>query len=208
MTPETDQLVWATSALGLDPATSDDRGQEPSNRHSLWTRAAILREEVRDTIALRRGTSPISALVIAAGDGLLARAILDWGVDRVVGIDERAELVAAASEPARKGLELHRVESIVGPSPAEIGSFEIVVLTDDAAGLCPDRADLIGLARGCAATVCAIESRDRLADRDLAREAGFERVSLAEPPTDSERSWIVRERSLLFARVVEGRREA
>lgn len=115
-----------------------------------------------------------SALLIGADQDRLARFLLELGVGSV-------------SEDSAAN---RRYDLVVVASPNNAGRTE-----GEAVQLACERTAIGG--------ACAIFSRSRLATRDLAREVGFARVSLVQPPADAERSLVLMERCLLIARPAE-----
>ena len=175
---------------------------DPGGRQTAYALAAMLIDAVRDEQALTR--RPLRGIVIGCGNGWIAHRLLEAGLASVVAVDWRRDEIAAALELrdrlafAPSELQLRPVASVAElaattPRPAR---FDIAFISRDVG----ERDAVIPFAHSAGARLCAIESADRLADRDRAREAGFGRISLSEPPADAGRQLILRQRALVLAR--------
>ena len=167
----------------------------PGARHGEWTLALMLREPVRDLLALRgRGAD---ALVLGCGSGAIARRLTELGLERVVGADSRPDLLDAArrecEESGNEALRLERFEELDWSR-----RFDLVVV-ESPAGCSLEESEVLRRALPITGEACVIITADRLESRSRASEAGFEKVSLIEPPTDAERSFVLLERCLLIA---------
>ncbi|MGI8726541.1 MAG: methyltransferase domain-containing protein [Solirubrobacterales bacterium] len=181
----------AKPAAGENEGSLDARGR--------WSVGRMMRDPVLDSMAL--AGRPISALILGCGDGWPVWALAELGVGRVLGVDARpAEL-----ERAREVRELLAYEKsklrLERAQPLEIASssFELVLLAETA-GYPAAESDALELAHGCNPIACLIFTTDGLASREHALAAGFDSVSLLDPPADSPRSLILGERCLLSAR--------
>ena len=193
----TSETLIDTNARGATPL--------PGDRLRRWTLRQMLRDPARDLLAVRGRQA--SALVLGCGSGELARYLLGLGFGRVRGIDARPELVAAArSACAERAIEPERLDHCAPGEPAADGPFDLVLI-EDVAGAGGDESAALALARERARGACAIVSGSRLLSRDRAREAGFARVALVQPPADAERSFVLLERALLLAHPPDGERD-
>jgi hypothetical protein len=162
----------------------------------------MLIDAVRDEQALAR--RPLRGIVIGCGNGWVAHRLLEAGLASVTAVDWRRDEIAAALELrdrlafAPSELALRPVASVAEldastPRPARI---DIAYVSREVS----EREAVISFAHSAGARLCAIETTQRLADRDLAREAGFGRISLADPPADAGRPLILRDLALVLAR--------
>lgn len=171
-----------------------------------WTFARMLREPVRDAMAI--GGRSLAALVLGCGDGWLATELARLGLSRVLAVDSDATAVEQA-RAHRDALGYDAATIRIEPEePPEIAteSFGLVVVGEGATSTDGEGAAL-ELARGSEPIACLILTSDRLATRERAKAAGLGRVSLLDPPADTERSFILRERCLLVARPPAGERQ-
>jgi hypothetical protein len=143
---------------------------DPGARQATGTLAAMLLAPVRDMLALADG--PLSAQAIAPREEWLRERLLELGVATVASSDSPPEW---------------------GDAPVDI---VVVDATDEDLG--PEAA-LLTAARAETAGICMILSADAGASAAAAREAGFAKVSLIEPPADAERRYVLHERTLLVA---------
>lgn len=145
--------------------------RDPGARQATDTLAAMMLSPVRDVLALADG--PVSALAVAPKLKWLSPRLLELGVSSVS-------------------------ESSAPPVWGDEPSYGIVVVDASDEDLGPE-ATLLAAARAEAAGICIILSADAGASAASARDAGFAKVSLVEPPADSERRYVLHERSLLVA---------
>lgn len=125
------------------------------------TRAELIEGPVRE--ALAAAGAGASALDLACSEGWFAHRLLDWGAERVVAVDLRAENVRRARllrdrhgiAPARLDV---READLFTLDPEVLGTFDVVLLL----GLIYHVEDPVGalrLARRCTRTLCAIETQ-------------------------------------------------
>jgi hypothetical protein len=157
--------------MAVEPGPGPARQGESHAEASILV---MLEEAIRDHLAM--ADEPCRALVIGCGSDVVRR-LLACGLESVVVVD---------SPPAAQA------EAIPGDGEG----------TDIAFVACgvARREEAIDLAQHSGVALCAIDSRDRLADLQRARNAGFATVSLAPVPADSERSVVLLDRALLLAR--------
>ncbi len=148
-------------------------------------------------------------LDLHCGEGWLAQQLLGWGARRVVGLDNRTDLLRRArllrdhyAIPSAE-LELTAESDFSPPAPEE--RFDVVLLTGDLGRA----GDPETLRRAFEATrsICAIECAGRVTNAvaEATLEAGFGSVDLLRPPLHGAPAYVVSERDLLVARVRMGR---
>lgn len=194
MTSETATVTPAAlEAPAITAAPVDLHGE----RQRQWTVMQMLREPVRDLLA-ERGRDDASAVVLGCGGGRLARHLLDLGFNSVLGLEGRSGLLAEArARRAELGISAADLELAgLSESPERRAAF---VLIEDPAGAGGEQAAL-RLARRLGDGPCAILTADRLGSRERARGAGYDRVSLIQPPADAERALVLLQLTLLIAR--------
>lgn len=206
MTSETATVTPAAlEAPAITAAPVDLHGE----RQRQWTLMQMLREPVRDLLA-ERGRDGTTAVVLGCGSGRVARHLLELGFDSVLGLEDRSGLLADA-EASRDELGISArslrlaasAEAAPARAPAATAPGAAFVLIEDPAGAGGEQAAL-QLARRLGDGPCAILTIDRLGSRERARAAGFERVSLIQPPADAERSLVLLQLTLLVARPPAG----
>lgn len=121
------------------------------------TRAAIIEPLVREALV----TPGARALDLGCSEGWFAHRLLDWGADRVVGVDIRQENIERA-ELVRDhlGIEAERLsfETTDVFGAAQLGSFDVVLCL----GLVYHLENPVGalrVARGLTRRLCMIESQ-------------------------------------------------
>lgn len=189
--------VWELGPGRASPST------HPGDRHADATLAAMLAWCVREVRA--RASGPVDAVVLGCGEGWIGHRLLEAGVRRVVGIDERPAAIAHGERLRDRfafgadRLELRVVDSLLEPGPADDDPFELVVLPPAAERALPDPEARLEIARRLTGIACAIETSQRLATAAAAREAGFARLELVQPPADAERRFVLLQRALILA---------
>ena len=125
------------------------------------TRAEMIEAPVRQ--ALADAGPGATAVDLACSEGWFSHRLLDWGAERVVGIDVR-ELNIRRAELVREhyGIEPERLElrqsDVLRLDPEELGTFDVVLLL----GLVYHLEDPIGgvrVARALTSGLCLIESQ-------------------------------------------------
>ncbi|HKJ36328.1 MAG TPA: class I SAM-dependent methyltransferase [Solirubrobacterales bacterium] len=187
----------------LDPGRSTpvrDRG----SRHLYYSLAETLRPVVLNARAL--ADRPLRALVLGCDEGYLAHRLLEWGADRILAVDSRADALDRARfirehrgiGPDRLELRLCADASALGIAA---GEHDLVIADGRPArlGSWPDSLELIARS----GTTCALIAPDRLQGATALSEAGFGKPALLEPPADAERRLVAFELNLLLARARE-----
>jgi tRNA (mo5U34)-methyltransferase len=125
------------------------------------TRADLMEPVVRATLAAA-GPSP-TALDLACNEGWFSHRLLEWGADRVVGIDvrrrniERAAVMRDHFEISPRRLEF-RQGDVFQLEPEALGTFDVVLVL----GLIYHVENPMGVlrvARKCARSLCVVESQ-------------------------------------------------
>jgi ribosomal protein L11 methyltransferase len=115
--------TWEAYEAGVDEKVIEmDPGMAFGTGHHATT--ALSLELLKGVLAERDGAS---VLDVGTGTGILGMAAVLFGAERVVGIDNDPEAIAAASENVRRnGLE-KKMSISPTPLPALAGSFSIIV---------------------------------------------------------------------------------